>query len=207
VDEYAGAVLSTISKFKDADKRIEIFGKFLHEEWDLYIARFYLQIWKLFEDSKAGPEYANRPGDDLPKQQIVSKVRCLYILNSIKAEIPNLIDQIIMMMENKCVVVSETEYSKAMNLAGYKLSGPNAFSPMDYWGVDDLTAKQVLRKIDFLDIVCSLYANSGEYLVSESTSLASTARGLSSTFRSDLDSTQRPDSTGSAFDDGNLDVS
>ena len=95
VDEYAGSVVATITKYKEIDVRVECFGKLLYEEWSLKVATFFLRVWKLFEESKAGPEYSNRPGDDLPKQQIVSKVRCLYILNTLKNDIPGILNKLL----------------------------------------------------------------------------------------------------------------
>jgi hypothetical protein len=158
VDEYAGSVIATILKYKTTDKRVEIFGRFVNEEWDLPILDMYLKTWKMVEEFKHGPEFCHqKPLDDMPKYARLSKVRALYILKSLKQSIPSLIDQIVRLTDRMCVEVTEEEFKKAMTAAGYKYI-QSQFNPMELWGVDAVTAKQIINKCDFLDIVCQVVA-------------------------------------------------
>ncbi|KAL9642487.1 hypothetical protein ABK040_011054 [Willaertia magna] len=150
VDEYAIALLSSVRKFKKKDSRVDLFGKFLYEEWSLNVVNYCLKIWKICEDSKIGPEFG-KPGDDGYTPGYVSKVRCLYILNSYKSDIAPVLDKILRSIEEKSVVSSDDEFIKAMAAAGYKMVD---FNPVEQWGVDMMTAKQKLYKADFLFIVC-----------------------------------------------------
>lgn len=156
VDEYAGSVVATIMKYKQTDKRVEIFGKFVNEEFELPVLDMFLKAWRMVEEFKHGPEYCQqKPLDDMPKYARISKVRALYILKALKREIPSLVDQIVRLMERKCVEVAEDEFKKAMSQAGYKYI-PSQFNPVELWGVDAITARQTINKIDFLEIVCQV---------------------------------------------------
>jgi hypothetical protein len=158
VDEYAGSVIATVLKYKALDKRVEVFGKFITEDWDMPILDMYLKAWRMVEDFKHGPEFCHQKTlDDMPKYARLSKVRALYILKSLKRDIPSLVDQIVRLMDRRCVEVSEDEFKKAMTQAGYKYI-QSQFNPMELWGVDVLTAKQVITKCDFLDIICQVVA-------------------------------------------------
>ncbi|KAL0477988.1 hypothetical protein AKO1_005361 [Acrasis kona] len=159
VEEYAGSVIATIIKYRQVDRRVDIFGRFVNEDWDLPVLDLYLKTWIMVEDFKHGPEFCHqKPLDDMPKYARISKVRALYILKTLKRDLPTLIDQIVRLMEKRCEEVTEDEFKKAMIQAGYKYI-PSQFNPMSLWGVDAVTARQVINKCDFLDIVCSVMSS------------------------------------------------
>nr|CAG4717603.1 unnamed protein product [Naegleria fowleri] len=164
VDEYALALLASVSRYSKKDRRVELFSKFINEDWNVNIVNFYLKVWKACEDSKVGPEFGyGRPGDDGATPHYVSRIRCMHVLNSLRGEIAPILSSIMRELDIRCITTAEDEYYRALNFAGYRIQDLN---PMEQWGVSEAIARQKILKVDFFFIVCEAIAN---YMISTGT--------------------------------------
>ncbi|KAG2374808.1 hypothetical protein C9374_010552 [Naegleria lovaniensis] len=164
VDEYALALLASVSRYSKKDRRVELFSKFINEDWNVNIVNFYLKVWKACEDSKVGPEFGyGRPGDDGATPHFVARIRCMHVLNSLRGEIAPILSSIMRELDLRCITTAEDEYYRALNFAGYRIQDLN---PTEQWGVSEAIARQKILKVDFFFIVCEAIAN---YMISTGT--------------------------------------
>ncbi|EFC47240.1 predicted protein [Naegleria gruberi] len=158
VDEYALQLLMSVKKFGRTDRRVELFSRFINEDWNVNIVNFYLKVWRGLEDSKVGPEFGQgKAGDDGAVPHFVSRIRCLHVLNTLRAEINPILSSIIKEMDPKCVTTTDDEFYRALLYAGYRAA--TELNPMEVWGVPLAIAKQKILKVDFFFIVCECIAN------------------------------------------------
>lgn len=156
VEEYAASVQLSVEKYRKQDQRVAQFSRLMQKDADRKMCQLFFTLWAYVEESKVGPEYHGRQFDDLPKPAVISKVRCLYALNSIKDEIDDILDSILEELDKVFEVVTEQEYAKALSLAGFKGKGSNAVDTMEQWGVDEFTARCTITKTAFFELICAI---------------------------------------------------
>lgn len=176
MDDYAGALVTTVQYYRSLDPRVEFFARLFSEDWGLPILNLVLKVLRLIDDLKTGPEYNTKAGDEAPVPAFISLVRAIHVLRALQAApatpsvpfrnsaqpaqneppaFPKFGDEVISKeIFDICVEATDAEWSKAMEHAGYKMRGPNAFD-VEQWAVDPTHAKKKLRKVDFLYVLCS----------------------------------------------------
>eukprot|EP01006_Ploeotia_vitrea_P044649 TRINITY_DN66845_c3_g3_i2.p1 TRINITY_DN66845_c3_g3~~TRINITY_DN66845_c3_g3_i2.p1 ORF type:complete len:737 (+),score=41.27 TRINITY_DN66845_c3_g3_i2:275-2212(+) len=153
VDDYAAALVSTIQHNRDRDVRVEMFARFLAEDWGVEVLTTYLNCVRALDEAKVGPEYS-RGNDDGLKPNHVSVVRCLYTLGVLfkdDLKLP-LLQSCSHRVKDESVPGDFNEYKEGMAKAGYNLSTLVVLP--EGWNCDEATARGKIRRCDFLMIVC-----------------------------------------------------
>jgi hypothetical protein len=160
VDQYAGSLMATLIRYRKADKRVEIFAKFVEEEWDLTVLDMYMKFFLLLRDFKPEkcPEYyvgQSKSTEDVVNTPVhYSKVRIVALLKQI-TNMPAFMEALYAQIESLYHDVPEEEFAKGLKNASIKYVS-NQWDAMEALGMDDREARRAVYKGDLLEVVCKI---------------------------------------------------
>eukprot|EP01064_Diplonema_japonicum_P033742 TRINITY_DN6741_c0_g1_i1.p1 TRINITY_DN6741_c0_g1~~TRINITY_DN6741_c0_g1_i1.p1 ORF type:complete len:1103 (+),score=213.98 TRINITY_DN6741_c0_g1_i1:50-3358(+) len=147
-DDQIGILLATANRNK-SDPRVALFSRLLSGVYSTTVLSLVLRYSKAVDDAKVGPEYA-RSADESVKPSNVSLVRCLFALGQLEQD-ERLVEAITKETREASQPMDAQAFKSGMLKTGYTTSDIPKIEKQ--WQCDEATARNSVRKIDFLTIV------------------------------------------------------
>mmetsp|Transcript_6100 Transcript_6100/g.8884 ORF Transcript_6100/g.8884 Transcript_6100/m.8884 type:complete len:1185 (+) Transcript_6100:143-3697(+) len=155
VDEYSGAIMTSINRYESTDLRVALFSKFIREQWDARIFEPFLIMYDILENSAYGPEYALPRGDDEPILGFVSRPRAEHALNKwveVYPEAQPQYETALSLLLEKMSTIQIKEYQEALKRGGYS----KTFDSQNAWKLTLDEARQIITKAEFYECICRI---------------------------------------------------